>query len=111
LFVSAYFSWTFVAFPFWILLISICVLVDEFRRNPALLTRQMEVSLAGLPPEIVGAVLGQLVAKFIAGHAPLLRRWASKMVTDLAEELVPLIVEEMIAEGLAPEQWRSADPS
>ena len=33
LFAGSYFSWTFVAFPFWILLISICLLIDEFRRD------------------------------------------------------------------------------
>jgi len=33
LFVSSYFSWTFVAFPFWILLISTCLLIDEFRQD------------------------------------------------------------------------------
>ncbi|MGA7386442.1 MAG: hypothetical protein WBW99_00740 [Pseudolabrys sp.] len=35
LFGSFYFSWVFVAFPFWVFLISICLLIDEFRRRPA----------------------------------------------------------------------------
>jgi MFS family permease len=34
LFASSYFSWLFVAFPFWIFLISVCLLVDEFYRQP-----------------------------------------------------------------------------
>src|SRR5262245_34026991 len=34
LFLSSYFSWTFVAFPFWILLVSIYLLIDEFGGNP-----------------------------------------------------------------------------
>jgi hypothetical protein len=75
----------------------------------ALLTRQMSTLLAGLPPEVVGAVLGQLLAIYIAGHAPLLRGWATKLVIDFADDLVPLIVDEMIAEGRAPEHWRSDD--
>jgi MFS family permease len=33
LFGSSYFSWVFVAFPFWIFLISACLLLDEFRRK------------------------------------------------------------------------------
>ncbi len=33
LFGSTYFSWVFVAFPFWVFLISICLLTDEFRRR------------------------------------------------------------------------------
>ena len=36
LFASAHFSWTFVAFPFWILLISMYLLIEEFRgKSPA----------------------------------------------------------------------------
>ena len=33
LFGSSYLSWVFVAFPFWVFLISICLLADEFRRQ------------------------------------------------------------------------------
>ncbi len=33
LFGSTYLSWVFVAFPFWVFLISICLLTDEFRRR------------------------------------------------------------------------------
>jgi hypothetical protein len=33
LFGSSYLSWVFVAFPFWVFLISICLLTDEFRRR------------------------------------------------------------------------------
>ena len=33
LFGSAYFSWIFIAFPFWIFLISGCLLVDKYRRQ------------------------------------------------------------------------------
>src|SRR5215471_907552 len=33
LFGSSYLSWVFVAFPFWVFLTSICLLIDEFRRR------------------------------------------------------------------------------
>ncbi len=32
LFGSTYFSWIFVAFPFWVCLISVCLLIDKYRR-------------------------------------------------------------------------------
>jgi hypothetical protein len=32
LFGSTYFSWIFIAFPFWVFLISSCLLVDKYRR-------------------------------------------------------------------------------
>jgi hypothetical protein len=73
----------------------------------ALLADRMKQGLASRPPEVVGAVVGQLLATFVAGHAPLARKLACQMVTAFAEDLVPLIVEEMIAEGRAPEHWRS----
>jgi MFS family permease len=33
LFVSSYFSWIFVAFPFWVFLVSVCLLFDELYRE------------------------------------------------------------------------------
>jgi hypothetical protein len=38
LFGSSYFSWIFVAFPFWVFLISACLLIEEFRRGPQVST-------------------------------------------------------------------------
>jgi MFS family permease len=32
LFGSTYFSWIFIAFPFWVFLISVCLLIDKYRR-------------------------------------------------------------------------------
>ena len=63
---------------------------------------------AGLDPEIVGAVLGQLLAILIAGHHPMMRDDAMRLVVDMARDLVPIIVEEMIDEGRAGSDWREA---
>jgi len=35
LFGSTYFSWIFIAFPFWVCLISVCLLIDRYRRQPS----------------------------------------------------------------------------
>lgn len=34
LFGSSYFSWIFVAFPFWVFLISVCLLIEKFHHKP-----------------------------------------------------------------------------
>ena len=46
--------------------------------------------LAGKPPELQGAVLADLVAMFIAGHAPPLRDEIFEMHVDLVRELIPV---------------------
>jgi hypothetical protein len=62
--------------------------------------------LAGLNPEIVGATLGQLLAILVAGHAPELRAAALELVVDMARDLVPIVIEEMIEEGTVGADWR-----
>jgi hypothetical protein len=64
--------------------------------------------LAGLPPEVQGAVLGQLVAIWSAGHHPSIRdeRWRDLVM--LIRELTPVEIEIMIeADRVAPE-WRGS---
>ncbi|WP_038384925.1 hypothetical protein [Bradyrhizobium elkanii] len=70
------------------------------------LVEQIRPILAGQTPEVVGATLAQLLAIFIAGHAPLLRETAQRLLMDCAEGLVPVMVEEMIEAGRAPPEWR-----
>jgi MFS family permease len=41
LFGSSYLSWVFVSFPFWVFLISICLLTDEFRRQSSISETQV----------------------------------------------------------------------
>lgn len=61
---------------------------------------------AGQSPEVVGAVLGQLLAILVAGHHPGMRDEAMKLVIDMARDLIPIVVEEMIDEGRADPAWR-----
>lgn len=61
---------------------------------------------AGLSPEIVGATLGQLLAILVASHAPELRPAAMELVIDMARDLVPIVIEEMIDEGRVGADWR-----
>lgn len=61
---------------------------------------------AGLEPEIVGAVLGQLLAILVAGHSPEMRDEALKMVTDMVGDLVSIEVEILIDAGQVGAEWR-----
>ncbi|WP_166304372.1 hypothetical protein [Bradyrhizobium sp. 2S1] len=63
--------------------------------------------LAGKNPEVQGATIAQLLAIFIAGHAPPLRDGARKLLMDCCDGLVPILVEEMIEAGRAPPEWRT----
>ena len=70
------------------------------------LVQKISPMLACKSPEIVGATLGQLCAIFIASHAPSLREEQLTLLHELIGEMVPVIVEEMIADGRVPESWR-----
>ncbi len=61
---------------------------------------------AGLDPEIVGATIGQLLAILIAGHHPLMRDEALKMVVDMVRDLVPIEIEIMIDAGQVGPEWK-----
>jgi hypothetical protein len=76
-----------------------------------LLVASIRPLLAGLPPEIVGAVLGELTATYIAGHAPDLRAETHQMLIDLTNDLVPVVVETLIANKHAPAEWRASKPN
>jgi hypothetical protein len=87
------------------------VMTLEDRSAEAIATANELVELikpvfAGLDPEIVGAVLGQLLATLIAGHCPEMRDEAMKLVIDMARDLVPIEIEVMIDAGQCPPDWR-----
>jgi hypothetical protein len=70
------------------------------------LVEALKPLFAGLAPEVVGAVLGQLLAILIAGHCPEMRAEAMKLVVDMANDLVPIEIDQMIARGRVGEEWR-----
>jgi len=55
----------------------------------AVLVERIRPILAGQKPEIVGATLAHLVATFLAGHAPPLRKIERELLLGLIDELVP----------------------
>jgi hypothetical protein len=62
--------------------------------------------LVGETPEAQGAALAQLVAIFIAAHAPPMRESCLILLVECVESLVPVCVEEMIEAGRVPDDWR-----
>jgi len=58
--------------------------------------------LAHREPEFQGAVLGELVAIFVAAHHPALRDMAIDMHVGLVRELVPVIERELFGPGGFP---------
>jgi hypothetical protein len=71
------------------------------------LVEQIRPLLAGRPPQLAGAVLGELVAIFIGQFAPALRAEQRQMLIELVDDLVPVMVEEMIEQGVLPGMARS----
>lgn len=70
------------------------------------LVELLRPAFAGVAAEITGAALGELLAIFVAGHHPGMRDEAFNMVFNLARDLVSPTIEEMIANGSAPPEWR-----
>jgi hypothetical protein len=59
------------------------------------LAKQIAPMLQDREFEVVGAVLAQLLAVFIAGHIPPLRERAAQLVVEGAELMVPVILDEI----------------
>jgi hypothetical protein len=78
---------------------------EEADQAEVLATHLMQL-MKGNPPGKVGAALALVVATFINGHAPKLRFKAHVELLKLVDELLPVILEEMIAHGVVPPGWR-----
>jgi hypothetical protein len=81
---------------------------QQIRRSVELV-RTIKPLLAGEDPKIVAAAFGELVATLIAGHHPDKRAKVRRMLFEMADELVPLVVAEMIEDGRAPKDWQDVD--
>jgi|GEM_PF-1228839 len=78
---------------------------ERLRQSDALV-EQMRPILAGQNPEVQGAAIAQLLAIFIAGHAPPMRESARKLLMDCADGLMPICIEEIIEARRVPPEWR-----
>lgn len=67
--------------------------------------------LAKCEPEVVGAVLAELLSIWLASHHPDFRDQARNMMRDLVDDLVPIAVAEMIALGALPQEWSGNEAS
>jgi hypothetical protein len=72
------------------------------------LVDRLKPVFAGLDPDVAGATLGELVAIFLASHAPELRDVQRELLLAFIDDMVPFIVAELIDEGRVPETWRGA---
>jgi hypothetical protein len=62
--------------------------------------------LAGQRPEIVGAVVAELMARYLACFAPDGRDEVRELMLALVDTLVPLTVNQMIKDGMVTaEEW------
>jgi hypothetical protein len=76
--------------------------VDPRKVDPVV--ARIRLLLAGLGPEIQGAVLADLLAIFLAGHHPALREEVLAMTIDCARKLVAPNEAEIFSDG-KPEGW------
>jgi hypothetical protein len=62
--------------------------------------------LAGQRPEIVGAVVGELMARYLACFAPDGRDDVRQLVLALVDQLVPPTVDQMVKDGVVTaKEW------
>lgn len=85
--------------------------IDEQARTMTirLLVEEIRPSLAGQKPEVIGAVLGELVALYIAGHHPSHRREVRQLFLELIDHKVPIALDEIISDGTVPKEWKHAN--
>jgi hypothetical protein len=64
-------------------------------RQSTELVETIRAILRGKPPDVQGAVLLELLAMFIAGHAPSLREEMLALHIETVRELVPVVEQEL----------------
>ena len=79
---------------------------DKAADEAGFLVDTLAAHLDGQPADIAGAALAELVATLIVGHPPELRSQARELIINCFDDLVPILIEEMIAGGRVPPYWR-----
>src|ERR1700729_1601735 len=70
------------------------------------LTAEIAPLFHGRDPEVVASVISDLAATLLAGCHPTLRARMMDGMLILIRDLIPVIVENMIEQGIAPPDWR-----
>jgi hypothetical protein len=70
------------------------------------LKEQVWPLLEGQPPDSLGAALGEMCATFLAAHSAEHRVKQRRLLIELIDNLLPLIIEEKIEAGIVPPSWR-----
>jgi hypothetical protein len=63
------------------------------------LTNSIKPLLAGKSPDVIGAVLGDLVSLFVVGHHPSVREQILTLHIDMVRDLMPIAEEEIFPNG------------
>ena len=79
--------------------------MDDFVIVGQSLSSDIKKCLTDQPPEVVGVVLAELSATFLASHAPELRAEQYELLCKAIKELTPVIVGEMVERGIVPDDW------
>jgi hypothetical protein len=79
---------------------------DQVARLVDKMTGRMKDMLAGFPPEVQGAMLADLTAIWLAGHAPQIRRHVYQMHADMIWPLVEANEKIMFGSEGHPGKWK-----
>ena len=82
--------------------------VEKAAEEATELVDTLKPVLGSRGPEVIGPVLGHLLAILIAGHSPDMRSEVMQMVLDVANNMIPIEIDKMINDGTVGEDWRGA---
>jgi len=78
---------------------------DELKKAGNFISEFMD-ALEGQPPQIIGTVLGQMSAIFLASFEPRCRAEQRDMLFNFIDGLVPVMIRDLIADGRVGEEWK-----
>ncbi len=80
--------------------------LDEDALTATKLFDTMRGMMAGIDPDVQGAIVVQMMALYVACHAPPMRKEVMETMVDAAFQLMEVNIEEMIESGMVGEEWR-----